>query len=72
MPKTPSPLALFAKDEEGNLRKFDLGQANVRFIAPTCNWYRTKNNYSIVMRITFGKTSILLTADAEKNLKWKW
>lgn len=58
---------LFAKDEEGNLRKFDLGQANVRFIAPTCNWYRTKNNYSIVMRITFGKTSILLTADAEKK-----
>lgn len=44
----------------------DVGQANVRFIAPTCNLYRTKNNYSIVMRITFGKTSILLTADAEK------
>lgn len=58
---------LFAKDEEGDLREFELGQANVRFIAPTSNWYIIKNNYSIVMRITFGKTSILLASDAEKK-----
>lgn len=58
---------LFAKDEEGDLREFELGQANVRFIAPTGNRYIIKNNYSIVMKITFGKTSILLAADAEKK-----
>ena len=58
---------LFTKDEYGDLREFELRQANVRFIAPKGNKYKRKNNYSIVMKITFGKTSILLTADAEKK-----
>ena len=56
---------LFAKDENGELREFKLGEANVRFLAPNSNWYITKNNYSIVTKITFGQTNVLLAADAE-------
>lgn len=61
---------LFPTDDDGNLREFELGQAKVKFLAPNSNRYLIKNNYSIVMRIVFGKTSILLAADAE-NLSEK-
>lgn len=57
---------LFPIDNDGNLREFELGQAKVKFLAPNSNRYLIKNNYSIVIRIIFGKTSILLAADAEK------
>lgn len=56
---------VFFPEEDGYLTHFPLGQANVKILAPISNRYVIKNNYSIVMRIIFGETSILLAADAE-------
>lgn len=46
--------------------KFKLGEATVQILAPNSNKYKDKNNYSIATKITFGKTNILLTGDAEE------
>lgn len=46
--------------------KLKLGDAEVSVLAPRLDNYTNKNNYSIVTRITYGSTNILLTGDAEE------
>jgi competence protein ComEC len=43
-----------------------LGKASVQFIAPI-RTYQDTNNTSIVVKITYGKTSFLFTGDAERE-----
>ena len=44
---------------------FKLGEATVTVLAPNSTSYEDANDYSIVLKITYGKTSFLLTGDAE-------
>lgn len=45
--------------------KFD--DTDIEFFAPNSSSYKDLNNYSIVMKLTHGKNSFLLTGDAEKE-----
>jgi competence protein ComEC len=45
---------------------FSLGSATVQFLAPQKKYDNT-NNTSIVLKITYGKTSFLFTGDAERE-----
>jgi len=44
---------------------FKIGDATVKILAPNGNGYEDPNDYSIVVKVTFGNTSFLLTGDAE-------
>ena len=44
---------------------FKLGEATVTILAPNGTGYEDANDYSIVVKVTFGNTSFLLTGDAE-------
>jgi competence protein ComEC len=44
---------------------FKLGGATVTILAPNGSGYDDTNNYSIVLRITYGSTSFMLDGDAE-------
>ncbi len=44
---------------------FNLGQANCKVLAPKSTSYEDGNDYSIVIKVSFGNNSFLLTADAE-------
>lgn len=48
-------------------KSFKLGRAKVTFLAPKRSYYTDKNNYSIVVRIVYGKNSFLITGDALKE-----
>lgn len=43
------------------------GALQMRFLAPNSDKYSDTNDYSIVMRVLYGDTAILLTGDAEKT-----
>jgi competence protein ComEC len=45
--------------------QFKLGEALVTVIAPKGSSYEDSNNYSIVIKVTYGSTAFLLTGDAE-------
>lgn len=45
---------------------FKVGQATVQFVAPNSDEYSDKNDYSIVSKITFGTTDVLVMGDATK------
>lgn len=42
-------------------------QLKIEILAPNSKEYEELNDYSIVLKITFGKTSLLLTGDAERT-----
>jgi competence protein ComEC len=44
---------------------FELGAAQVHILAPNSDTYEELNNYSIVLKVTYGSTSFLFTGDAE-------
>lgn len=44
---------------------FKLGEAVVTVLAPNSSEYEDSNDYSIVVKVTYGSTSFLLTGDAE-------
>jgi competence protein ComEC len=44
---------------------FKVGEAIVSILAPNGTGYEDANDYSIVVKVTFGSTSFLLTGDAE-------
>ncbi len=44
---------------------FSLGAAQVHILAPNSDTYEGLNNYSIVLKVTYGSTSFLFTGDAE-------
>lgn len=44
---------------------FKLGEATVTILAPNSTEYKDTNDYSIVLKVTFGSNSFLLTGDAE-------
>lgn len=44
---------------------FKLGEATVTVLAPNSSSYKDANDYSIVVKVTYGSTSFLLTGDAE-------
>jgi len=45
--------------------QFKLGDALITVLAPNSNSYEDSNDYSIVIKVTYGSTSFLLTGDAE-------
>lgn len=47
--------------------KYELGKATFEIIAPNSEKYDSLNNYSIVIKLTFGNVSYLFTGDAEKE-----
>src|SRR5271166_2798920 len=52
--------------------EFDLGGAKVRVLFPPQDWpvgLEPKNNDSMVLRVTYGSTSVLLEGDAEKAVE---
>jgi competence protein ComEC len=51
---------------------FKLGSATCTILAPNGSSYSDGNDYSIVLKITFGSNSFLLTGDAEVNQKLKY
>lgn len=63
--------ALRAKNLKINVTKagtnLDLGEnINCEMLAPNSSNYQDLNNYSVVLKITYGKTSFLFMGDAEK------
>ena len=44
---------------------FKIGDATVKILAPNGTGYDNPNDYSIVVKVTYGNTSFLLTGDAE-------
>ncbi len=44
---------------------FKIGDATITILAPNGTGYEDPNDYSIVVKVTFGSTSFLLTGDAE-------
>lgn len=44
---------------------FWVGDANIQIVAPSSKEYNNMNNYSIVLRVTYGETDVLLMGDAE-------
>jgi competence protein ComEC len=52
--------------------KFDLGGAQVTVLFPPRDWFvgsKPQNNDSLVLRVTYGESSILLEGDAEKQVE---
>jgi competence protein ComEC len=52
--------------------EFELGGARVDVLFPPRNWpmaLEPKNNDSMVLQVTYGKTSVLLAGDAEKAVE---
>lgn len=47
----------------------ELGDATIEFVGPNSEKYNNTNNYSLVMRVTYGEIDILLTGDAEKEVE---
>lgn len=45
--------------------KYDLDGATIEILAPISDEYSSLNNYSIVLKLTYGTTSYLFTGDAE-------
>lgn len=46
--------------------KFNLDGVDFEFLAPNSDSYESLNNYSVVVKITYGKNKFLLMGDAEK------
>lgn len=52
--------------------EFDLGGATVRVLFPPRDWFvgvRPQNNDSMVLRVSYGDSSVLLEGDAEKQVE---
>ncbi len=47
-------------------KEYSLGGASFVILAPNNSRYSDLNNYSVVIKLTYGKSSILLTGDAEE------
>lgn len=45
--------------------KYKLGEAEFEILAPSSDSYQSLNNYSIVIKMTYGNNSFLFTGDAE-------
>ena len=48
-------------------KRFRLGKARIKVLAPLRTGYKRKNDYSLVLKVTYKKTSFLLMGDAEKT-----
>lgn len=46
--------------------KFNLDGVDFEFLAPNSDSYESLNNYSVVIKVTYGKNKFLLMGDAEK------
>lgn len=45
---------------------FEIGDANIKIVAPNSKEYKNMNNYSIVLMVTYGETDVILMGDAEE------
>jgi len=48
---------------------FKFGEAEFLILAPELDEYKNLNNYSVVIKMTYGKTDFLFTGDMEKELE---
>jgi competence protein ComEC len=52
--------------------QWDFGGVHVHAVSPPADWQpgpKVKNNDSLVLKLTYGRQSVLLTADAEKQME---
>lgn len=47
--------------------EYELGSAKFKILAPNSSSYKSLNDYSVVIRLTFGNTAFLFTGDAEST-----
>ena len=52
---------------EGGITVIEKENLKAAFVAPNSGKYTSENNYSAVLRITYGDTTFLLTGDAERE-----
>ncbi len=57
--------------EAASGKTFSLGELACRILAPNSEKYSGTNDYSVVLRATFGKVSMMFTGDAEGNKQGK-
>lgn len=55
--------------EDGKFKDFKFSDSQVKFLAPIDDYYENINDYSLVMKITYGKIDLLLTGDAEADVE---
>ena len=48
-------------------KEFEVGKAKIKVLAPLGSKYNRENDYSIVLKVTYGSVSFLLAGDAEKE-----
>lgn len=52
-------------------KRYTLGSAEITVLAPNGSDYSNENDYSIILRVVFGKTSFLFTGDAGTHLEYE-
>lgn len=48
---------------------YELGDATIKVIGPMDDYYSNVNNYSTVLKVTFGQMDVIMTGDAEKKVE---
>lgn len=48
---------------------YELGDATIKVIGPMDDYYSNVNNYSTVLKVTFGQMDVIMTGDAEKQVE---
>lgn len=69
---------MMEKMEEGGVQTvtaragmvFDVGDVRFTVLAPIENDYKEVNDYSVVLKVTYGERSVLLTGDATTSSEW--
>lgn len=49
--------------------EYELGDATIKVIGPIDEYYSNVNNYSTVLKITFGQMDVIMTGDAETQVE---
>lgn len=48
---------------------YELGDATIKVIGPMDDYYSNVNNYSTVLKVTFGQMDVIMTGDAEEQVE---
>lgn len=62
-------LVSYARDEDGNFNDFSFADSEVEFLGPQDEVYDIFNNYSLVFKVKYKDTSILMTGDMQYEVE---
>ncbi len=48
---------------------YELGDSTIKVIGPMDDYYKNLNNYSTVLKVSFGEMDVIMTGDAEKQVE---